>query len=167
MKRLLLISVLLAFLSAAPAARALTAENVAVSVTGGSTLLTTGGIVVAGEASSSGSTSADSGVRSVVRTESTNTRVHVEVSASSDGGTEATSSVQMSGLRNRSSAGTVGAGRFEVVVPRDNADDAAEAHVAVEASLATSAPSSSFFNAWTSFKVAFTKLYSLLFFWEQ
>jgi len=126
----------------------------------------TGGIVVSGEASSSGTMSADAGVKSVIRTEGSNTRVHVEVSASSDGGTEAMSSeLQMSGFVNRSSEGTLGAGRFEVVVPRGGA---AEAKADEEVSIsATSTSPTGFFSAWVSLKTSFTKLYSLLFFWER
>lgn len=149
MKRLLLISVLLAFLGAPPAGNALTVENIAVSATGG--------IVVAGGASASGSTSADTGVKSIIRSEGTNTHVRIDISTSVDGDAEATTS-------ERTLQNVVGEGRFEVRVP---SDENAEAHVASDVSASSTATSTpSFFQAWANFKTTFIKIYRLLFFWE-
>lgn len=83
MKKVLLISVALAFLSAPTPANAYTIGNVSVSETGG--------VSVSNEVEASGSSEADASVRSVIRTEGSNTRVRVDIQAHSDGVEYATS----------------------------------------------------------------------------
>lgn len=83
MKKVLLISVVLAFLSAPTPANAYTIGNVSVSETGG--------VTVSNEVEASGSSEADASVRSVIRTEGSNTRVRVDIQAHSDGVEYATS----------------------------------------------------------------------------
>jgi len=83
MKTVLLISVALALLSAPLPANALTVENVSISETGGMT--------VSSEAHAEGSSDADAEVRSVIRTEGSNTRVRVDIRSAEDGVVQATS----------------------------------------------------------------------------
>lgn len=149
MKRLLLISVLLAFWGAPPSANALTVENIAVSATGG--------VVVSGGASASGSTSADTNVRSTIRTEGTNTHVRIDISTAEDGDVEATAS-------ERTLENVVGEGRFEVKVSGMGSVDASVAAEVSASSTTTSTPG--FMRAWANVKASFIKIYRLLFFWE-
>lgn len=160
MKRILLISVLLAFVAASRPANALTVENVVISDTGG-------GVSVSGAARASGGSEADADVQSVIRTEGGSTRVRIDVSAVADRDTKAsTSEVLMTGLRNPSSVdGTVGSGRFEVRIMPPSAE--IEAEVAAEVSASTTSTSTpNFVRAWATFKASFVKFYRLLFFWE-
>ncbi len=83
MKNVLLISVLLAFMLTIRGAAALTVENVSISETGG--------VTVSSGAHAEGSTEADAEMRSVIRTEGSNTRVRVDIQAHSDGVEYATS----------------------------------------------------------------------------
>src|SRR3989344_7522715 len=83
MKKILLISALLAFALAARSANALTVENISVSDT-------VGGVSVSGEASASGSSDANASVQSVIRSEGSNTNVRVDIQTSSDGEEHAT-----------------------------------------------------------------------------
>src|SRR3989344_5067380 len=84
MKKVLLISALLAFALAARSANALTVENISVSDTGG-------GVSVSGEASASGSSDANASVQSVIRSEGSNTNVRVDIQTTADGQVHATS----------------------------------------------------------------------------
>lgn len=83
MKNVLVISVLLAFLLPAPKANAYTIGSVGVSETGG--------ISVSNEVEAFGSSEADASVRSIIRSDSSNTRVRIDIQTRSDGVEHATS----------------------------------------------------------------------------
>ena len=83
MKNVLLISVLLTFMVTIRGAEALTVENVSISETGG--------LTVSSEAQATGTEGADAEVRSVIRTEGSNTRVRIDVKTTVDGEQNTTS----------------------------------------------------------------------------
>src|SRR3989344_3436420 len=146
MKKVLLISALLAFALAARSANALTVENISVSDTGG-------GVSVSGEASASGSSDANASVQSVIRSEGSNTNVRVNIQTASDGQMYATSVERT--LR--------GGERLDVSVgdsPRDGAEVELESEIPLEAEAPTDL--SFLFAGFASF---FERIASLFFFW--
>ena len=146
MKKVLLISALLAFAIAASKANALTAENISVSDTGG-------GVSVSGEASASGSSDANASVQSIIRSEGSNTNVRVNIQTTSDGQTYATTVERT--LEGRE--------RLDVSVgdpPRGGAEVELESEVSLEAE--APAGLSFLFAGFASF---FERIASLFFFW--
>ena len=146
MKKVLLISALLAFALAARSANALTVENISVSDTGG-------GVSVSGEASASGSSDANASVQSIIRSEGSNTNVRVNIQTTSDGQTYATTVERT--LEGRE--------RLDVSVgdpPRGGAEVELESEVSLEAE--APAGLSFLFAGFASF---FERIASLFFFW--
>ncbi|MBI2612879.1 hypothetical protein HYW59_03680 [Candidatus Kaiserbacteria bacterium] len=145
MKNILLISVLLAFVLTVRGADALTVENVSISETGG--------VTVSGEASASGTSSADADVRSFIRTEGSNTRVRVDVRTSEDGVVQATSTdTLLEGIR-----------RLEVRVNTENTESlSAEGSAEVSAS---SSPSR-LTRAFQQIRASLARIFSFVFFFS-
>ena len=149
MKKVLLISALLAFALAARSANALTVENISVSDTGG-------GVSVSGEASASGSSDANASVQSIIRSEGSNTNVRVDIQTASDGQMYATSVERVLPAGQRMEVRTTSSDNIEVE------DGVASGEPpALEASAGPLAPSAGF----ERFVDFFTGILRLVFFW--
>ncbi len=141
MKRILLISALLAFLSAPPPANAYTVENMVVSETGG----------VSERAHAEGSLEASAEVRSMIRTEGSNTRVRIDTRITEDGIMRATSSGQLQR----------GDSRVELRISPDE-DQALRASSTLEVSASTSP--SRLLQVIGQFRVSLERIFRLVFF---
>ena len=130
----------LAFALPRPSANALTVENVSVS--------DTGGVSVSAGAEASGSSGADAEVRSMIRTEGSDTRVNIEVRTAADGEEHATSVERVLRPQERLDARSDATSRAEV----EASDDAAPSSVATPVRI------------FERITVAFARIFDFLFF---